>query len=393
MNTKSIIFHWLLGRPSASGAASATQRRCAARPVDRGLLGLAIVALIGFAGTVATAGQDVAATAPETTVVDMAGRQVAVPATVSRPFGSAPPITALLLALAPERVIALNMPFAPDSGALVPPGTAGLPVLGSAMGHGRQVDPEALFKVGPDLAIAWQNALSDLDPDGIAAPFRKIGVPVFFVKLDTLDDWPAAFETVGRLLGREARATELADYIRDALERVRAALASVPESERVSVYYAEGPDGLATDCDRSFHTEAIALAGGANVYRCAPKTMMGMERTSLEQILLWKPQVLLAQDQSFLRGLGADARWSAVPAVADGRALAIPRKPMSWIDRPPSFMRALGIQWLANALYPTRFPLDLEIETRRFYRLFFGVDLSDVQIADLLSGARIERAP
>ena len=248
---------------------------------------LAMGAMLGLAGTAALADSPavpqtqgptaapIAATAAApasadtATMVDMAGRQVAVPKAVERPFGAAPPITALLFALAPERVIALNMPFAPDSAGLVPPATAGLPVLGSAMGHGRQVDPEALLKVRPDLAIAWQNAFSDLDPDGIAAPFRKIGVPVFFVKLDTLDDWPAAFETVGELLGREARAKALADYIREALARVRAAVAAIPESERLPVYYAEGPDGLATDCDRSFHTEAIALAGGANVYRCA----------------------------------------------------------------------------------------------------------------------------
>ena len=66
---------------------------------------------------------------------------------------------------------------------------------------------------------------------------------------------------------------------------------------------------------------------------------------------------------------------------------------MNWVDRPPSFMRALGIQWLANALYPKQFPLDLEAETRRFYRLFFGVDLSDAQLVALLDGASVKGAP
>jgi iron complex transport system substrate-binding protein len=310
-----------------------------------------------------------------------------------RPFGAAPPITALLVALAPDLVVGLNMPFAPDSANLLPPGLGGLPVLGSAMGHGRQLDPEVLLGLDPDLAIAWQNAFSDLDPSGIEAPFRKIGVPVLYLKLDTLDDWPAAFELAGRVLGREERAQALANYIREAQARVKAAVDPIPEAERVRVYYAESPDGLATDCNRSFHTEPIELAGGYNVYRCAPKTMAGQERVTLEQVMLWEPQVLLAQDPSFAKTLSQDSRWSRAPAVASGRVLSIPRQPMNWLDRPPSFMRALGIQWLANALYPDRFPLDLESETRRFYRLFFGIEPTRSQLDALLAGATFEGAP
>ncbi|WP_295461225.1 ABC transporter substrate-binding protein [uncultured Thiodictyon sp.] len=314
----------------------------------------------------------------------MAGRTVAVPDPVARPFGAAPPLTALLLALAPDLVHALNMPLAPGALDYLPPPAAPLPVLGSAMGHGRQINPEALLAVRPDLALAWLNAASDLDQAGIEAPFRKIGVPVFFLKLDTLEDWPAAFETAGRLLGREARAQALADYIRAAQARVTAAVSGIASAQQVRVYYAEGPDGLATDCNTSFHTEAIALAGAYNVYRCTAKTMVGQERVSLEQVLLWQPQVLLVQDPVFARTVRHDPRWAQVPAVAAGRVIAIPRLPLNWIDRPPSFMRALGIQWLANALYPERLPLDLEAETRRFYTLFFGVEPTQAQVAALL---------
>ncbi|WP_165873591.1 ABC transporter substrate-binding protein [Parasulfuritortus cantonensis] len=321
-------------------------------------------------------------------VVDMAGRTVSVPDVVERPFGAAPPLTALLYALDPSLVHSLNMAFTPGSEHMLRPGTMDLPVLGSAMGHGKQVNPEALLALKPDLALGWLNDKSDLPPAGIEAPFRKVGVPLVYVRLETLADWPPAFEYVGRLVGREARGKQLADYIRRAMARVDQAVARVPAGKRVSVYYAETPDGLATDCDTSFHSEPIALAGGANVYRCEQRTMYGQERVDMERILLWNPQVIVAQDPMFIRTAAGDPRWQRIAALKSGRVLDVPRKPMNWLDRPPSFMRALGIQWLANAFYPDRYRIDMRAETRTFYRLFFGAELSDADLDELLGGGR-----
>jgi iron complex transport system substrate-binding protein len=319
-------------------------------------------------------------------ITDMVGRKVVVPDVIERPFGAAPPITALLYALAPDKVYALNMPFTPGSERFLEPGTDALPVMGSAMGHGKQINPEALLALKPDVALAWKSGLSDLDPAGIEAPFRKIGVPVVYIKLETLADWPPAFEYAGRLLHREARAKALADYIRQAMARVKQATAAIPPAKRVKVYYAETPDGLSTDCDSSFHTETIELAGGYNVYRCAQKTMLGQERIDFERILAWNPSVILVQDPLFFDKAGHDARWSQIDAVRTGRALDVPRKPMNWLDRPPSFMRAIGIQWLAHELYPKQFPHDMRAETRTFYQLFFNVEPTDAELTALLDG-------
>jgi iron complex transport system substrate-binding protein len=321
---------------------------------------------------------------PAQEVVDMAGRQIRLPDVIQRPFGAAPPLTALLYALAPELVFALNMPFSPESTHFLQPGFSGLPILGSAMGHGRQVNPEALLALKPDLALAWLNSRSDLTPAGIEAPFIKSGIPVVYIKLETLADWPPAFEYVGQLLGREKRGRALAAYIRQAMARVDEAVAEIPASERVRVYYAETLDGLASDCNTSFHAEPVELAGGYNVYRCQQKTMMGQERVDMERILLWNPQLILAQHPLYRQYAERDERWLHIDAFKTGRVVEVPRKPMNWLDRPPSFMRALGIQWLAHLFYPTRFTRDIRAETRDFYHLFLGVDLNDAALEELL---------
>jgi iron complex transport system substrate-binding protein len=324
----------------------------------------------------------VAAAAQGREIVDMAGRHVLVPERISRVYASAPPLTVLLQAVAPEAMIGLSLNLDEEGRHYLPPRIAALPVLGGVYGMGQAMNPEVLLPLKPDIALAWKSPF--VDQAMVESSFAKIGLPVVFVSLDTLADWPAAMLFVGQLLGHEDRARRQAEYVNRRLRKVIEAVDAIAEKDRVRVYYAESPTGLATDCNRSFHAEAIELAGGYNVYRCQPQSHMGMEAISLEQVIAFDPQVILAQDPRFAKALLGDERWKNIRAVRDGRVYAIPRWPHNWIDRPPSMMRALGIQWLANLLYPDRLPLDLRKETRAFYQLILGVDLSDADLDRLL---------
>jgi iron complex transport system substrate-binding protein len=62
-----------------------------------------------------------------------------------------------------------------------------------------------------------------------------------------------------------------------------------------------------------------------------------------------------------------------------------PLWPFGWIDGPPSVNRLIGVRWLAARLYPSLFPEDLRPVAKEFYRLFYGVDLSDAAFDDLLA--------
>lgn len=328
-----------------------------------------LLAVLGLAASL------LGATAQAREIVDMAGRKVVVPDHIQRVYGSAPPLTVLLHAVAPDMMLGTNLTVPPEGKRYLPPKLSRLPVLGGVYGMGQAVNPEELLALKPDIALAWKSPF--VDQAMVEATFAKIHVPVVFVSLDTLADWPAALRFTGRLLHRQAKADAVADYVARAQVRVTRAVANIPQKERLRVYYAEGPDGLSTDCNSSFHTEAIALAGGDNVYHCRPKTHMGMESVSLEQVIAFDPQVILVQDRKALAAIRQDPRWAGIGAVRNGRVYAIPRWPHNWVDRPPSLMRALGIQWLAHLFYPQRYPLDLPRETRHFYRLVLGVELSD----------------
>ncbi|WP_249322077.1 hypothetical protein [Campylobacter sp. RM16191] len=75
-------------------------------------------------------------------------------------------------------------------------------------------------------------------------------------------------------------------------------------------------------------------------------------------------------------------------AVKNKKVYYIPREPFSWFDRPPSFMRFLGIKWLINLAYPEAFKFDIESEAREFYKLFLGLELNDEHIGKILGKSK-----
>jgi len=315
-------------------------------------------------------------------VVDMAGRHVTIPDKIGKVYSSSHPVSLLLYALAPELLVGVNFKVRDELKPFLPRDVLDLPVIGAAMGHGPQMNAEEIVSLHPDFILVWLDRFSD--NDFIRSQYEKVGIPVLFVRLDTLAQHPAALAFLGDMLQRPQRAKELSDYIVAAMDRVRAKVGSVPPEKRRRVYYAEGREGLATECDDSWHAELIPLAGAENVHHCQQSTHGGGEAVSLEQVIAYKPDFILAQDRQFVASALEQPVWRNVPAISTHAIAFAPRLPFNWVDRPPSFMRAIGVQWLANLLYPDLFPLDLRGETKRFYKLFLNVELSDANLDDIL---------
>jgi iron complex transport system substrate-binding protein len=197
---------------------------------------------------------------------------------------------------------------------------------------------------------------------------------------------------IGKLLGVEARAEELAAYCDGVIEEARANTAKLPESKRVGVYYAEGNKGLNTDQEGSEHTEVLELVGGANVAQVDQVSEYGMAAVSLEQVLAWNPETILvasdpAQESNVYEQITTSSDWATVTAVKEKRVYQVPRGPFDWFDRPPSISRILGIRWLGNLLYPDLYRYDMKAEVKAFYKLFYHFDPSDAQLQELMARA------
>ena len=316
-------------------------------------------------------------------ITDMTGRKVTVPDTITKVFGSAPPITYLIYAIDPNLLAGLYMPLAKIDQPYLNPVVHQLPVLGGWHGQGRTPNIEMLLNVKPDMTLLWANGYFDLEKHIEA--LNKVNMPTVSIKIDRLTDHLETLPFLGELLQRQERTQQLAAYIRDTLTSVQNALANLPESERLTVYYAQGVEGLNTDCDQSFHAEVINLAGGRNVYQCAQTDLFGMVATSMEQVMTWNPQVIVAQEKAFYEKVYIDPRWQNIAAVKNHRVYLIPRIPFNWFDRPPSFMRAIGVKWFAHLLYPKIYSVNINQETQQFYKLFLNIDLSEQALQAILN--------
>jgi iron complex transport system substrate-binding protein len=326
-----------------------------------------------------------AATLPAREITDMAGRKVIVPATIKAVCADWSPAMYLLYALDSTLLVGISSRFTEEQKTYVNSRVLNLPIVRGFSAGNEKANVESLLVAKPDVVIAEipENPASNAKSEEILAGLH---IPVVYVRLDNSKDYPAAFLFLGGLLGRQKRSQELAAYGSAAFKEVEQLVKAVPKSRRPRVYYAEGVTGLNTECQTSFHSELIDLAGAANVHRCSGNRykVKGRELVSLEQVILYDPDVIIAEEPLFYDAVFKDERWKNIKAVKTGKVYLVPRILFNWFDHPPSFMRLLGIKWIAWRLYSDVYKLDMLSEARRFYRLFLGIDLSDETLKRVL---------
>nr|WP_321465454.1 ABC transporter substrate-binding protein [uncultured Desulfobulbus sp.] len=316
-------------------------------------------------------------------IMDMAGNRVTIPETITKVVAVSPPATYLIYAIDPSLLAGLNFPLYASEKKYTVPGYRQLPVIGGLAGQGRTLNREMLFRVKPDLIVHW-SWRDDATNNTFLASMAHLPFPLVQIRMQTIEDYPAALAFTGKLLNRERRGEELRRYAQAAIDQAKTIAATIAETQKVRVYYAEGTDGLSTERAQSIHAELIPLAGGINVHQGAALDHYGMEKISMEQLLLYDPQVILVKEKTFFEQIFTDPRWQNLRAVQNKRVYLIPFEPFNWFDRPPSFMRVLGIKWLLHLLHPERYRVDMVAETQAFYSLFLGVDLTADQAGEVL---------
>ncbi len=316
------------------------------------------------------------------TLNDMDGRPVILPDQTDRVFGSSPPMNYLLYTLNQDKMIGLNFKARnPNNSAdeqFLTKRFLSLPVIGSFHGGGQSINLETLMKYKPQLVLVWQD---DMLVQTVAKEIEKTAIPSYMIPFRHIDDMPRAFRLAGNAIGERKRGETLAAYSEKIIKDVQK---SVSKTKPVRYYYAEGLDGLSTECDSSFHVEAMNFAGGRNVHSCQQSGILGLEKISFETLLAYNPDVIIVQNRSVYNDLITDPMWKSLRALKNGRIHLVPVQPFNWIDRPPSFMRVLGIQWLAHLFHPKEFKGDLNQRTKEFYELFLHVKLNDEQTKNLL---------
>ena len=315
-----------------------------------------------------------------TTITDATGRALELPAKVVRVFPAGPPAAILLYTLAPDLLLGWPRADRPEECAYMLADICSRPEVGRITGRGNTANLESVIALKPDLI---------LDVGSTSGTFvslaervqQQTGIP--YALLDgRFAAVATTYEKLGELVARPNEAKELANYANDTFKTIAERIAAIEPSARPRVYYARGPRGLITGLGGSINVETIELLA-QNV---AGDNKGGLANVSIEQVLLWNPDVIITIDQDFAASVYGDPSWASVNAVRNGRVHLSPKIPFGWVDFPPSVNRLIGLWWLAKILYPDRFHEDMRALTRDFYTMFYHRTPSDMQIDHVLVG-------
>lgn len=331
--------------------------------------------------------------ATEQTVTDDAGRENTIPGgdNLTSIYCTSPISELYLFTLAPEKAAGANSDYTDSQLQYLPDNVADLPSYGT-MANGGTLNTEAIMAAGVQVILNVAQAdITQSDIDNADALQEQTGIPVLLFN-GSVEKTPDTYRSIGAVLGQADRAEEMASYLENVYTEVSEAVASIPEEERTTVYYAEGPDGLKTEPSSSNHFTTFLEAGAKNVADIdnsnGGATGGGMTQVSLENVIAWNPEVIIAWDDTERGGaddlIRTSSDWESIDAVANDRVYTIPCVPFMWGDRPPSVTRYIGMQWLANKLYPDVYDVDMIEETKNFYSLFFSVDLTDDEAKSIL---------
>jgi len=210
-----------------------------------------------------------------------------------------------------------------------------------------------------------------------ADQMEEIGIPALRFLVETPEALIEALRLTGRALGPDAVARAeafAADYDR-VFTAVRADLADLDEPAHV-LFLGTSPTRVASG--DMYQTHLIEAAGGVSV----TESLGGYwNEVNLEQILRWDPDVILIPPYGPVQpnDLLGNSDWRAVRAVRDGRVYRMPRL-IAAMDTPvPESI--LGVVWIACALYPDLVSLDLIDEAVRFYEGYYGLSLTEDDLA------------
>lgn len=229
------------------------------------------------------------------------------------------------------------------------------------------VDMEALAKYAPDVLVHRSN-----DDDTLEA-VTAIGVTLFCIKAESMEDVYYTLEILGRYFGAEERAQEVIAWMDAKFDMIDSIVAGIPEEERVSALVMGGELGRIAAGDM-LQSWMIEKAGGI----CTAK---GIENNfswtdiGVESVFEMDPDFIFCTSSTALdytpEEIMADPAWSAVKAVKGGNIYIVPAKLDSW-DM-PGISAALGTMWMLHMMYPEYFTLEqLQAEIDDYYTFLFG---------------------
>lgn len=270
------------------------------------------------------------------TLTDALGHPVTLAARPARIVSMAPSNTEILFAIGAGPQVAGVTSYCD-----YPPEAADKPRVGEFS----RSSLESIVSLDPDLVLAAR-----FNPMEVLEGLRKLGIPVFALAPSRLSDALDTIAQIGRLAGHAAAADSLVGRMRERIDRVRQAVATVPDSARPLVLWGRLEAPMYTAGPGGYLNDLIVAAGGRNI---AADAKADWPQIGLETIVARNPDVIIvssgdADIQRDLARLRATGGWRDVAAVIQGRIYNVDP---DLLQRPGPRI-VTGLEQLCRILHP-----------------------------------------
>ncbi|VUT24609.1 MAG: Cobalamin-binding protein precursor [Candidatus Methanolliviera sp. GoM_asphalt] len=309
------------------------------------------------------------------TIVDMAGRSVTLPSKVKNIVTVYPPATPIVYAIdGVDHLVGIDC----------------LDVNNQVL---KDMEPKFkdIVNVGHQFKGINIEELLSLEPDVVFASIRNRETtmqnyesyfPVVYIDVNTIQSLKRSMLVVGQALDKESRAEGLVSYYNQKMENVVIVASQIPENEKPQVYMTS--HGILNTCtSASIESYMLELCGGINV---AADVIGGLySEITIEQLISWNPDIILVN--SFCSSdtkddILSNPRLASIKAVKNKQVFQIPDYISCWYIGVPESL--LGMEWTLYKLHPEKINFQMEEEVKEFYSKFYGYDITDEEIAQIL---------
>lgn len=314
--------------------------------------------------------------AKEHTIVDMAGRSVTLPAKITKvvTIGSVPVMNGMIFAMGEGEKIANNLPASMQKPRwkyqyIFDSAMKNLPTIQDASGN---TNMEELLKIKPDVVFTMDlKTANTLESKGIKSILLSWTQP---------EDVKKCVQLLGEVFEKKSQADAYIKYFDDTVKKVQKDIQGIPDEKKPKILY----------CSAKTLTEPHLIvewwatqAGGLSVTNNGRKTES--YTFDKEQLLKWNPDVLIVADPTEVDYVYKSEIFSQIKAVKNKKVYVAPVGAHTWVNR--TIEQPLTVLWAAKTFYPELFKdIDMAKETKSFYKTFFGFDLTDAQVQEILSG-------
>ncbi len=327
------------------------------------------------------------------TVVDHAGNEVVLPANVERvAIGGLTPLTSVYCMFmgSTEGLVGIH----PDSknaavNSILGEAYPGLADIPDGWASGDEINVEELIALDPD--VVFYNADVTANYEALsAAGIPAVGFSTtLFDDYNTIDNFNAWIELLEEVMGPSDRADGIIAYGEEVQKMVADRLANISEEEKPNTLILSNYNESAiTAGGTSYANYWITSTGGNNV---GYEVGAFVAEVNMEQIYKWNPDVIFLNSfsaytpEDLYNNTAVEGHdWSGVAAVQNQRVYKIPLGMYYWF--PPSSDSPLMLQWMAKQMYPELFEdLDIQQEIKDYYSEFYGLELTDEQVDQILN--------